>query len=721
VSRLAGFLGLAHKVQNFLGGVMEPLLLLALRVWLAKTFFWSGVLKVTDWETAVFLSEVEYPVTWLDPAIATYLGVIVELGASALLIIGLFSRFAAAALTALALIIFYEYQPLAVHAFQAVLFGWIALRGPGTLSLDHLVGRAVAHTAVPFAASFEVCFKALTRWAEPLFLVFLRYWVGWIFFASGLTKIADWETTIFLFEMEYQTPFFSPEVNAILTTGAELIAPPLLWLGLGARFAALPLLFMTFVIQYTYLDHVQHQYWLLALLIFVLRGAGLFSADALITRWLRRKVPEFIGQPAFSFGDLPRVVIVGAGFGGMAAAMALKMVKCKVTVIDRRNYHLFQPLLYQVATASLAPNAVAAPIRSLLRSQSNTTVLMGRVSEIDTARGEVVMGDVRRVPYDYLVLATGARHAYFGRDDEWEHLAPGLKKIDDATEIRRRILSAFEAAETTADPDERRRWLTFVVVGAGPTGVELAGAIKELARFGMERDFRECDPSDARVILVQSNERVLPNFPEALSVKARAALEALGVEVRTKSRVEEIDPDGVIVSGERIEGRTVIWAAGVIASPAARWLGAEHDQAGRIKVSADLSVPSHPNVFAIGDTAHCEDSAGRVVPGLAPAAKQGGIYVARQIKARIAGKRPLGAFRYQDMGIMATIGRKAAIADLRVIRVSGLLAWWLWGFIHVALLTGMRNRLNVLVDWTWFYLTYRGGFRLITGTGPEKN
>jgi NADH dehydrogenase/putative oxidoreductase len=371
---------------------------------------------------------------------------------------------------------------------------------------------------------------------------------------------------------------------------------------------------------------------------------------------LRRVFPQLEGKPAFSLDGLPRVVIVGAGFGGLTCAAELKRTPVSVTLIDRHNYHLFQPLLYQVATAALAPGDIATTVRGLFREHFNTRVVLGEVSAVDTGRREVLVGD-KRLPYDYLVLASGASHSYFGRD-EWAPHAPGLKRVEDATEVRRRLLLAFEQAETTEDEDERAALLTFLIVGGGPTGVELAGAIAELARFGMEKEFRRFDPAQAKVVLVQSAPRLLPTFPEALSEATRRSLEKLGVEVRLGSRVEHIDQTGVIVSGKRIPARTVLWAAGVIASPAAKWLGAEADNAGRLKVGPDLSVPGLPNVFAIGDTALSLAWAGEAVPGLAPAAKQGGAYVAKVIRKRIAGKPASKPFSYIHVGSLARSAAK---------------------------------------------------------------
>jgi NADH:ubiquinone reductase (H+-translocating) len=413
----------------------------------------------------------------------------------------------------------------------------------------------------------------------------------------------------------------------------------------------------------------------------------------------------------------PRVVIVGAGFGGLAAARALARTPAEVTVIDRRNYHLFQPLLYQVATAALSPADIAWPIRSLLSRQKNAAVQMGKVVGIDRDRREVILED-RRVGFDYLVLATGARHSYFGMD-EWETTAPGLKKIADATHIRERVLLAFERAEVTADPAERRRLLTFVVVGGGPTGVEMAGAVAELANHALAADFRAIDPMDTRVILVEGGARVLAQFEPELSAKACAQLERLRVEVQLGAPVQHCDADGVAVGDDRIAARTLIWAAGVIASPAAKWLAAKHDRAGRILVTPELSVPDWPNVFAIGDTVALTAPDARPVPGIAPAAKQMGAYVGRAVDARIRGNTHPPPFRYRHQGNLATIGRKAAVADLGWIRLSGFPAWVLWAVAHIWFLIGWRNRLVVALNWMWNYVTFERGARLIAGASEE--
>jgi NADH dehydrogenase len=409
----------------------------------------------------------------------------------------------------------------------------------------------------------------------------------------------------------------------------------------------------------------------------------------------------------------PRVVIVGAGFGGLNAALALRNAPVDIHLIDRRNYHLFQPLLYQVATAGLSPAQIAMPIRRIVARQRNVTVLMDKVTDVDLDSKQIIT--VRRsISYDYLILATGARHAYFGHD-EWEAFAPGLKKIDEATEIRRRILLAFEHAEITENELERRRLLTFTVIGGGPTGVEMAGAIAELARKAIRRDFRNIDPSNARIVLVEAGPRILPAFPESLSRSAAKQLASLGVTVMTGAPVTACDAVGVTLKDtSRIEASTIIWAAGVMASPAAKWLKAPSDGAGRAVIDATLHLPGRPEVFVVGDTAAVTDDAGRIVPGVAPAAKQMGRHVARAILCRIRGRNP-PAFVYRDYGNLATIGRKSAVADMGRLALTGFPAWMLWSLAHVWFLVGFRNRLSVFFDWIWSYVTYQRGARLITG------
>jgi NADH dehydrogenase len=409
-----------------------------------------------------------------------------------------------------------------------------------------------------------------------------------------------------------------------------------------------------------------------------------------------------------------QVVIVGAGFGGLFAAQGLAKTDADVTIVDRHNYHLFQPLLYQVATAGLPPSDIAWPIRSILHRQRNARVLLAEVAGVDARRRSVQLHD-RTIPFDYLVIATGSTHSYFGHE-QWRTLAPGLKSIDDATLIRRRILSAFEAAEMEDDAARRERLLRFVIVGAGPTGVELAGTIAELAHRTLLKDFRRIDPGAAKVILIEAGPRVLAAFREPQSAYAHRALEKLGVEVRVNAAVTECDERGVALGAERIDSATVLWAAGVAASPAGAWLGVATDRAGRVPVQGDLSLASDPAVFVIGDAALVETTGGKRVPGVAPAAKQQGTYVARVIANRIAGKPAPRPFSYRDPGNLATIGRKCAVIEFPLITVRGWLAWWIWGIAHIYFLVGVPSPLFVSIRWLWEYVTYGRGARLITGS-----
>ncbi|MBI1250610.1 MAG: FAD-dependent oxidoreductase [Alphaproteobacteria bacterium] len=410
--------------------------------------------------------------------------------------------------------------------------------------------------------------------------------------------------------------------------------------------------------------------------------------------------------------SLPKVVIIGAGFAGLSAAHGLARARVHVTLIDRRNHHLFQPLLYQVATAGLAPTQIATPIRALVRHQRNTDVILGEVVGVDAQRQLVMMED-RSIAYDHLIIATGARHSYFGHG-EWEAHAPGLKTLEDATAQRNRILLAFERAELEPDPIERARLTTFVVIGGGPTGVETAGAIAELAKKALARDYRMINPGCARIVLVEAAPRLLGAFAETLSDHARCALERLGVEIHLGQAVTAIDDAGVTVGGERIEARCVIWAAGVQSSPAAKWLNAPADRAGRCVVDGLLRPSGLENVYVIGDCATARSAQGSPLPGVAPVAKQQGAYVARRIVNALRGEET-PAFSYVDYGSMATVGRKAAIADFRGTHMKGFTGWLVWSAAHIYFLIGFRNRIAVALDWLWSYLTYERGARLITG------
>jgi NADH dehydrogenase len=425
---------------------------------------------------------------------------------------------------------------------------------------------------------------------------------------------------------------------------------------------------------------------------------------------------------------IPHIVIVGGGFAGLWATRALARADVRITLIDRRNHHLFQPLLYQVATAGLSAPDIAAPLRHILRGQRNVEVRMGEVVAIDGAAKSVALGDGEVLRYDFLLLASGATHAYFGHDD-WAPHAPGLKTLDDALAIRRRLLLAFERAESAENAQARAAWLNFAVVGGGPTGVELAGTLAEIARHTLRDEFRRIDPAEAKVRLIEAGPRVLPSFPESLSAKARAQLEELGVEVVTGTPVNAIEADGYVLGDSFVRAHTVIWAAGVAASPLGAMLDAPRDRAGRVQVEADLSVPGHPEIFVAGDLASVQRD-GKPVPGVAPAAKQMGVHVAQVIRARLregmrnaSETRATAAdvtsrtlpFRYRDFGNLATIGRMAAVVHFGKLKLSGVLAWWFWLVIHIFFLIGFRNRLIVLINWAWAYWSYQRAARIILG------
>ena len=415
-----------------------------------------------------------------------------------------------------------------------------------------------------------------------------------------------------------------------------------------------------------------------------------------------------------------RIVIIGAGFAGLNTAKALNNTDVTVTIVDQYNYHLFQPLLYQVATAGLSPADISVPIRHVLSKQENCNVLMATVQNIDLEKKQVI-ADTQHIPYDYLIVATGAKHSYFGHDD-WQQYAPGLKNLDDATAIRRKILQAFEQAEIANDEEKRKELMTFCVIGGGPTGVELAGSIAELAKKTLAKDFRNIDPNTARIILLEAGERILSAFPKKLSLKASKQLAKLGVEVKTKHMVNACTDQGVCFNKQpSIKSSNIIWAAGVKASSANQWLGVKGDQAGRVTVNSDLSLPENECVYVIGDTALSIDKHGKPVPGVAPAAKQMGKYVAKVINHKINNKAKPKDFSYKDYGNLATIGRKAAVADFGKFTLSGFPAWFMWSFAHVFFLIGFRNRLIVMMNWAWHYFSFSRGARLITGKESKND
>ena len=609
--------------------------------------------------------------------------------------LGLFTRLGAGALLVEALAQQLGLEASEPNLFIIALLGWFVVRGPGALSIDRAVAAGLRASALPLAQPVMRALDALRRTGAPAYLLLVRLWLAAAIAGLG----GDW-------------PWLPAATFMGLPLPVRLVAGALIALGLALPPVLVLLLFAFAGIEAFDPASQLNLYLLLLLAVIGLRGGGLWTLDARIAEALHRR--GWFDRPRDPVpAEWPHVVIVGAGFGGLACAAGLRALPLRVTLIDRHNYHLFQPLLYQVATGSLSPADIATPIRALFRDDRTVAVRLGTVTGVDCARQTVALGD-DTLAYDWLVIATGAQHSYFGRED-WAPFAPGLKRVEDAIMARSKVLTAFERAETEADPERRQRLMTFVIIGAGPTGVELAGAIAELAHAGLCDSYRAIDTRAARIILVQSGDRVLPSFPPKLSEQARAALVGLGVEIRLNATVTAIDAQGVTMGDARIEAETVLWAAGVVASPAATWLGAACDRAGRVVVGDDLGVSDCPGVFVIGDTAASAGWDGKPVPGLAPAAKQGGAHVAKVIAAQLAGRKAPPPFRYRHSGSLATIGRKAAVADFGFAQVSGALAWWLWGAIHVAFLVGVRNRLAVMLNWVWSYLSLRITVQLITG------
>jgi len=689
-------------------GLLWPKFELGIRLWWAQTFFVSGALDLTHWHTALHLASPGYPVAWMSSASAAYVEGSIEVLGGALLAAGFMTRYCAALMLILSVLAQFDHMPLDSQLFVAVFCGWYAVLGAGPIAIDTLLRRGLADSALPLIPRIVSGSEWVRSSCGPFFISLMRIWLGAALMLAAMRPA--WIPGDHTAHLDAWFPLATVER---LPANFALVGGALLLLGLATQYVMVALVVVLSLCCLMDPRLTGAVYLLMMSAIFIIYGAGKLSADHFIAGVLKSRSGDCSRRGAAAFEALPRVVIVGAGFGGLICAWALRNTNASVTLIDRANHHLFQPLLYQVATAGLSPSDIAAPVRPLFRASMNTRVLLGSVSGIDTVGQRVLLGH-EAIPYDYLVLATGATHSYFG-NDAWAPYAPGLKRIEDAIEIRRRILIAFERAEATAEPVERAALLTFLIVGGGPTGVELAGAIAELARFGMDKDFRNFDPAAARVILVQSAPRLLPGFPEMLSMRARRSLEKLNVEVLTGSPVERIDAVGVAVSGETIVARTVLWAAGVEASPAAKWLRARTDNAGRVKVAADLSVPNLKNVYVIGDTAASNGWRGQSVPGLASAAKQGGKYAARQIRAKIDGIPAPAAFAYRHLGSLATIGRKAAVADFGFIKLWGAPAWWLWGAVHIGFLLGIRNRAATMMNWFWSYLTLGGGIRLITG------
>lgn len=691
------------------GNLLAPWLDVTMRIWLAQAFL-MGAAMTAMMRSPPAMDGTGRLVVTFDALVASPFGLLTQFVCPVMLLLGLGSRFAALLLLVQVLLLHGTGGLAVSHVTWSVLLGWTIVAGPDAYSLDALLDAGLDSSALPGARRVGIAFAWIARRLGPPYWLILRLWIassplvqGAIGFGvvdvTSAGQIARWTGM--------------PGWAGTLPPGASLAIGLLLVLGLGTRGLAL-LLILAIPIGRSGMSADDRLYWIALLGLLACRGPGRVALDALVAR----SVDALAARMTPISPTLPHVVILGGGFGGVAAARGLSRAPCRVTLVDRNNHHVFQPLLYQVATAGLAPTAIATPIRSLLRSQANLRVLLAEVRGVSIDEASVIL-DQGRLTFDFLVIATGARHSYFGCDDWAEH-APGLKRIEDATLIRRRLLMGFERAEGADALTERKAWITFVIVGGGPTGVELAGAIAELARNGLTNEYRTIDPADARVILVQSADRLLPTFSASLSADAQQELHRLGVEVLTGAKVELIDADGVVVGGKRIEARTVLWAAGVAASPAAHWCGAKADKAGRIVVGPDLSVFPESDIFAIGDTAASKAWNGNAVPGLAPAANQGGAYVASVIRARLGGRAAPRPFRYRHAGSLATIGRRAAVAEFGALRLRGAPAWWLWGTVHILFLAGRRNRASVILEWMWAYFTDQRGSRLITRADVEQ-
>ena len=669
-----------------------PWLLLATRVWFGQIVLVHQIMAMAESHTAGQLGAGLHAPSSVEAALH---GI-----APLLLTVGLLTRPIALVL----LVDGYGSIGLGPGGATLALLAWLIVLGPGPLSLDALLARGLAWAPLGPLRLIGAFYERIERYFSPVLLLITRAGI-----AASLVPASAFALALFgqTARAGLATAFVHPSswIAAILAgcIAAGCIARPATLI----YAAMVPLAGIAMSMD----DRLAV---LLLLLMFAATEPGIVSVDRLFAHWLLDS-PDSEGN---TLDHCPHVVVVGGGFGGIATVRGLCKSRCRITLIDRRNHHLFQPLLYQIATAALSPGEIATPIRSLFRGQRNVQVRLGSVTGVDTIAREVLIGP-DRVKFDYLVLATGARHSYFG-NDHWAPYAPGLKSIEDATAIRSRLLRAFEEAETAADEVARAAWLTFVIVGGGPTGIELAGAIAELAHHGMDQEYRTIDPSTSRVILVHSGPRVLPAFPPSLSAAAEHSLRALGVTVCLDTKVLGVDQDGADLGKERIPARTILWAAGVAASPVAKWLHQPEDGSGRIKVNDDLSVPALQRVYAIGDTASSLGWNGAAVPGLAPAAKQQGTYAARVIDAQLAGRRPPPPFRYRHFGSLATIGRQSAVAEIGPVHMWGAPAWWFWGVAHIAFLTGGPNRAKVMLDWLWAYLTYRRSTRLITGSVSDR-
>ncbi|MEP2736161.1 MAG: FAD-dependent oxidoreductase [Erythrobacter sp.] len=676
---------------------------LFVRLAVAQYFFRSGLVKATDWDTALLLATREYPVSWMEPSTAAALGIAIELIGPVLLVIGLFTRSAAWVMGALIVVAQAVYIPTTTNLFLTAILASYVVFGAGTFSLDRALSSGLKTSAVFFAKHFIAAGEWLKRRVGPLLMLLIRLWLA----ASILAAAGVFEPSI------AQATWLPIGTFASLPQWLSIASALLLIAGIGASLVALVLLFAGIAAMAMGGHPDITLYPALLLAVYDARGSGALSFDQAAEKWMERNI-LFDRHYRDIPDDWPHIVVVGAGFGGLSAVSRLKRLPVRITLIDKRNYHLFQPLLYQIATATLNPADIAVPIRSMFREDGNVRVVKGEVTGVDADAKTLIYGENQQISFDKLVIASGASHSYFGRD-EWGAFAPGLKTVEDGVAVRSSILEAFEQAESTNDEERIKRLLTFVIVGAGPTGVELAGAIAELAKENVVREFRTIDPASARVVLVQSGDRILPAFPEELSQLAANSLKDLGVEIRLGSRVTGISATQVTIGkDDHIDSETVLWAAGVVASPAAKWLDAEADRSGRVIVDEQLRIKGHQDVFAVGDTALSSAWDGESVPGLAPAAKQAGIHVAKVVEAELLGKAEPTFFAYKHQGSLATIGRSSAVADFGFIKLSGSIAWWLWGVVHVGFLTGVRNRVTVLLNWGWNYFARESSIRLIT-------
>lgn len=686
-------------VIDFLKRIGWPLIDLILRIYIAKQLLVAAILTTNRLNLSILLATHNFPIPWLAPHWAVLLAIAAQFIGGLSLLLGLLTRVGVLIILIFSIIAQIYYIPLDINLFWITLMVGYLLQGPGPISLDHILGQGFSRSPVPLLMTTATFCNKYQQELLTIFQLGLRLWL-----MMSLLLVQDVAVGV----MQHLIFWLPLRSASLLFAHTSVIFALCLGFGFATRLSAIVGLLL---IGFNYSYEAYSGYWMLMMVILIALGPGTFSIDAFLLHLFKKRYPQLSGKSAFNLKELPHVVIIGAGFGGLACAKSLRHAPVRITLIDRHNYHLFQPLLYQVATGNLSPADIAISIRSIFLNQCNVEVMLRTVTSINKEKRYVTANGIK-ISYDYLVVATGSTPSYFGKN-QWIPYAPGIKTIEDGINIRSRIFRAFELAELANSEQERQQWLNFVIVGGGPTGVELAGAIAELSRFGMEKNFRRFDPISANIILIQGTSRILSTFSEEISIAAECSLKDMGVKILTNSMVEKIDDEGVVVNGERIYSKSVVWAAGVAASPAATWLGAEPDPTGRVKVTKNLSLPNYPEVFVIGDTALSKAWNGQDVPGLAPAAKQGGMYVAKVIAKAIYKKPMMKPFNYSHLGSLATIGRKSAVAEFDHIRMKGAIAWWFWGGVHIAFLVGARNRISVILNWLWAYFTFRANNLLI--------